>query len=85
MFAVDGQRQVPTREKAGTAIPAGQIRGTGFASYTAGGDGGEAGAGNGAGGWGKGMHGSDNKQKVSWTQWGLQALLVVAVVMALWK
>jgi len=31
------------------------------------------------------MHGSDNKQKVSWTQWGLQALLVVAVVMALWK
>ncbi len=31
------------------------------------------------------MHGSDNKQKISYTQWGLQLLLVLAVAMALWK
>ena len=44
------------------------------------------GAGNGRRqGKGIGMHGSDNKQKISYTQWGLQLLLVLAVVMALWK
>lgn len=53
-------------------------------------DGGKAGGGVGAGngadrGKELGMHGSDNKQKISYTQWGLQLLLVLAVVMALWK
>lgn len=55
----------------------------GLLPYTAGGDG--VARRRRRAGRGREMHGSDNKQKISYTQWGLQLLLVLAVAMALWK